>query len=177
MENLSPTGSIEPLPPWLASRIRRAAVFTCLGWSVPFSAAAILFLAIALSLAYGVFDSTFPPVFWLAVFLGGMVFLGRELAAGLPICLRPERSPEIAYLRRYGPLASVASRIHVVFRSTRAPEAQAKCLPAEAARLLDHLAGCRPGILLGHTAEAERLWETDPAAFLAAVPDDNHPDS
>jgi hypothetical protein len=237
METLSPTGPVERLPSWLASKIRRAAIFTCLGWCVPFSAAAILFLVIALMLAYELFDSMFPPLFWLAVFLGAMLLVGRELAASLRVCLQPERSPEVAYLRRYGSLASVTSEVQeelrnpanrrfgeettvthgwvvvsggsrfaarrlddvawafpktetlrlnfvipvwrthfVLFRSAVAPEAQAKCSSKETARLLDHLAACRPGILLGHTADAERLWEADPAAFLAAVQGNNTSD-
>jgi hypothetical protein len=228
MMTMPPSGSVEPLPTWLASKIRRAAVFTCLGWCIPFVAAAALFLTIALSLAYGVFDSVYPPLIWLAAFLTAMVLLGREISAGLRIFLRPGRSPEIGYLRNRGDLRTLASEIYdelrnpanacfgketiitrswlvisggsrfalrrladvvwafpktetfrlnfiipvwrthfVVFGSAVAPEVQAKCKPQEAARLLDHLVVRRPGILVGHTAEAERLWEADPTAFLA----------
>jgi hypothetical protein len=233
MRDLPTTGPAEPLPSWLAFKIRRAAVFTCLGWTAPFAAAATLFLVIALMLVYEVFDSTLPPLFWLAVFLGAMVLLGRELVAALRVCLQPGRSPEVAYLWCCGSLTSVVSQIQeelrnpanrqfdkettvtrgwvvvcggsrfaarrlddvvwafpktetlrlnfiipvwrthfVVLRSTVAPEAQAKCSKKEAARLLDHLAACRPGILIGHTTEAERLWEADPEAFLAAMADE-----
>jgi hypothetical protein len=231
-----PFGPAPPLPSWLASNIRRAAVFTCLGWCVPFAAAALLFLVIALMLAYEGFDSIYPPLFWLVVFLAAMILLGREISAGLRIAFRPEKSPEIDYLRCRGDLRALASQIStelrnpanlgfgkettvtqgwlvvsggsrfavrrledvawvfpkietfrlnfiipvwrthfVVFRSTVAPEVQAKCPPQEAARLLDHLAGRRPDILFGHTEEAERLWEADPAAFLIAARETTNP--
>ncbi len=233
MRDRSTTEFIEPLPSWLASKIRRAAVFAALGWCGPFAAAATLFLVIALMLVYEGFDSIWPPLFWLAVFLGAMILLAREAIAVLRIGLQPRRSPEVAYLRRLGSLASVVSeiqeelrnpltrrfakettvtrtwvvvcggsrfaarrladvvwafpktetvrinfiipiwRLHfVVFRSAVAPEAEAKCPPKEAARLLDHLTACRPGILTGHSAEAERLWDADRDAFLATYFED-----
>ncbi len=233
MKDPATTEFVEPLPSWLASKIRRAALFATLGWCGPFAAAATLFLVILLILIFDGFDSIWPPLFWLAVFLGAMVLLAREAVAVLRICLQPRRSPEVAYLRRYGSLASVVSEIQeelrnplnrrfakettitrswvvvcggsrfaarrlmdlvwafpktetvrlnfvvpiwkfhfVVFRSAVAPDAEAKCPLAEAARLLDYLTACRPGLLTGHSAEAERLWDADRDAFLATYVED-----
>ncbi|MBI5395369.1 MAG: hypothetical protein HZA91_08760 [Verrucomicrobia bacterium] len=99
------------LPHWLAARIRRAAVFTCLGWCVPLGAATILFTTITACLAGGVFDQKFPPLFWMAVFFTAMVLLGREVYAGLRVYFQPASSPEVAYLRRCGDVTVVASYI------------------------------------------------------------------
>ncbi|MBI4678089.1 MAG: hypothetical protein HY748_10950 [Elusimicrobia bacterium] len=101
----------DQIPAWVTSGIRRAAVFTALSWSAPFAAAAALFLAIAGCLAYGVFDSKFPPLFWMTVFLAAMGLLGWELFKSLRLILRPAGSEEIAYLRRFGSFPGVADRV------------------------------------------------------------------
>ena len=225
-----PPENQEPVPDWLASKIRRAAVFASLEAFFPFAAAAILFLGIALCLAFGVFDQKFPPLFWMAVFLAAAYFLGVPLLVSLRIFLRPVRSQEIAYLRRLGSLAMAVNeiteelrnpakaaygkevvvtnnwlvisggsrfavrrlndlvwvfpkvstlRLHgalplwrahfVVFRCAEGPEAEAKCTKEQGTTLLEQLHGRCAWILLGYDEEAQKHWDADPAAFIAAV--------
>ena len=102
----------EPVPAWLASKIRRAAFFSCLGWFFPLAAAGALIAGIALAMAFGAFESKFPPLFWTALFLVGFYFLGREFTASLRVLFSPERSEQARYLRGLGSMADIANRIY-----------------------------------------------------------------
>lgn len=101
----------EPVPAWLASRVRRAAFFSALSAALPVGAAALLLLGVELLWWSGNVESVFVALFWNAAFLLALYLLGQDLWQALRVLLRPDVSEEIAYLRRFGPLAGTVGRI------------------------------------------------------------------
>ena len=229
---MNPTESSEPVPIWLASRIRRAALLSALCWLFPVAAVALLLAGIEAAWWFKEMESTFIPLFWNAVFLGLLYLFGREFFTRIWIFLRPELSEEAAYLRRFGTLTDVVNRVEgelqdpahptfgkevaftenwlivsggrrfalrrlddliwvflkksttrlnavipiwrsnwVAFHSADGPDVEAKCSPEQGTKLLEHAAQRCPWIVLGHDEAKGKLWESDRAAFVAAVQD------
>lgn len=56
----------------------------------------------------------------------------------------------------------------VVFRSS-GPEAEATCSTEWGTKLIERAAGRCPWLVLGYSEEEDKLWESDRAAFIAAV--------
>lgn len=108
---MTPAPNGEPLPAWLASKIRRAAAVRALRQSPPILALLLLLSAVELVWWLGSVESVFVPLFWNAVFLAGGYFLAQEFFATLRVLCRPETSEEAAYLRGLGPLDEVVSRV------------------------------------------------------------------
>ncbi|MBI5882974.1 MAG: hypothetical protein HZB91_07715 [Elusimicrobia bacterium] len=55
------------------------------------------------------------------------------------------------------------------FRSAVGEGFKARCSDEEVAALLDHVSRRCPWVVIGWSAETERLWDADPGAFSAAV--------
>ena len=59
----------------------------------------------------------------------------------------------------------------VVFHGAEGPDVEAKCSPEWGMRLVECAAQRCPWIVLGYDEEKAKLWESDRAAFVAAVQD------
>jgi hypothetical protein len=57
----------------------------------------------------------------------------------------------------------------VVFRCAGGADAEAKCSKERGTKLIEHVAGRCPWIVLGHSEDMDKLWESDRAAFIATV--------
>ncbi|MBI5209399.1 MAG: hypothetical protein HY927_05430 [Elusimicrobia bacterium] len=105
-------GLEHPLPDWMASAIRRAAFLSFLEWAWPMAMVCLLIAGIGFVLWLGETRSPGPLVFSLVMFGGILALFGQEAFPHLAVLLAPERSPELAYLRRFGSLAQVLSEVN-----------------------------------------------------------------
>lgn len=109
--------NLEPIPAWLASKVRHAQLLAALSWSWPTAAVVILLTGVELLWWSGSAESMFVPLFWNAVFLLILYFVGRELYRAVRVFFRPDRSEEVVYLRRLGALEEVVGQIQDELRT------------------------------------------------------------
>jgi len=101
----------QTIPSWLSIKIRRSAIIYSFLWIFGFACAAVLFLGIAFILLYEKVESIIAAIFWMTVFLGAILLLGRELYNSLRLFFRPDRSHEIVYLHRFGTLNEIVNQV------------------------------------------------------------------
>ncbi|MBI5622872.1 MAG: hypothetical protein HY924_03745 [Elusimicrobia bacterium] len=99
------------LPDWAVSSIRKAALRSCMGWSLPMGAAVLLLTGIGALIYLGEAEKPWIPFFWLAVFGGALAIFCWEFFRSLKVLLIPRTSPELSYLRRFGSLPQVLSEV------------------------------------------------------------------
>lgn len=58
-------------------------------------------------------ENVLVPLFWNAAFLVALYIIGRPLFRAIHLMIRPNTSEEVAYLRRFGPLADTVKQIEM----------------------------------------------------------------
>lgn len=117
---MNDTGSVDAVPETLARRIKRAARSAALSqvWAV--GAVSLLIAGIGAVLVFDRPESMGALLFWLASFTALLVYFVRDAWKSLEFHFHPERSPEAAYLRRFGPLEATVAAVE---RELLEPEA------------------------------------------------------
>lgn len=99
------------VPAWLASRIRRSQISAALSDLAP--VLAVLFLLACVEVLWFIHshEDILVILFWNILFLFALYVIGRPYVRILGVLLRPDRSPEVAYLRRFGPLDQTVEQL------------------------------------------------------------------
>jgi hypothetical protein len=117
MKNENTFKNTEAIPSWLSNKIRHSAIIESLFLILSFACATILFLVIGFILLYEEVESIIAAIFWMTIFLGAILLLGRELYKSLRLYFRPERSQEIIYLHRFGTLNEIVNQVIIELRN------------------------------------------------------------